>query len=192
MSSGPDAENTTACGPTESREPLDARTSYRVVLEDIASGIETADSFAIKFSLLTKTPISKMKHVVRALPAPIWAGQGRARAEHVLALIEEAGGRGSIVETGSAAPRPATPATSASPAGPAKPAGVKFACRWCGFPMREDETRCGFCMTAIGDVEKKEPRAEPRIPAKVIPRKRLMCYAAVLVVGIMIIELFIR
>ncbi len=189
MSSGPDAEKTATHDPTDPREPLDGRKSYRVILEDITSGIETADSFAIKFSLLTRTPLSKMKHVVRALPATIWSGRGRARAESILALIDEAGGRGKIVETEGAAPQSAS---AASPAGPAATANGKLACRWCGFPMKEDETRCGFCMTAIGDVEKNEHHADPKTPAKAISRKRLMCYAAVLVVGIILIELFVR
>ncbi len=110
MPSGADAEKTATQGPAYPRESLDGQKSFRVILEDILSGIETTDSFAIKFSLLTKTPISKMKHVVRRLPAPIWSGQGRSRAEHILALIEEAGGKGTIVEVGGSAPAPAAPA----------------------------------------------------------------------------------
>jgi hypothetical protein len=196
MSSGSDAEQTSTQKSAHFGDVPGGRNSYRVMLEDIASGIETTDSFAIKFSLLTKTPISKTKHIVNRLPAPIWTGEGRSRAEHILALIEEAGGKGSIVETGSApsgspafAPSPA--AASAAPAGPASPVKCKSACRWCGFPMKEGETRCGFCMTAIGDAEKSENQREPRMRAKAVSRKRLVCYAVALVVGVVLIEILI-
>jgi len=189
MASGADAEKTATQGPMCPQDAPDGQKSYRVILEDILSGIETTDSFAIKFSLLTKTPISKIKHVVHRLPATIWSGQGRSRAEHILALIEEAGGKGKIVETGSVAP---PPASSVGPGGPAKPAKSKQTCRWCGFPMKEEETRCGFCMMAVGDVERSEHQPEPRTRAKVVARNRLICYAAVLVAGIIIIELLIR
>jgi len=195
MVSGADAEKTATRGPLYPRDTLDGQKSYRVILEDIASGIETNDSFAIKFSLLTKTPISKIKHVVHRLPAPIWSGQGRSRAEHILALIEEAGGRGKIVETGSDAPPPA------SPAGPAKEerrdknvkiAKSKSACRWCGFPMKEDETRCGFCMMAVGDVERSAHAPEPARRSKGISRKRIVFYAVILILGMIIAKLLTR
>ncbi|MFA4947923.1 MAG: hypothetical protein WC674_05355 [Candidatus Krumholzibacteriia bacterium] len=191
MPSGADAEKTATQGPVYPRETLDGQKSYRVIIEDITSGIETTDSFAIKLSLLTKTPISKMKHVVRCLPAPIWSGQGRSGAEHILALIEEAGGRGSIVETGGAPPAspagPGAPREPVGPGGPAKPAKSKSTCRWCGFPMKEEETRCGFCMMSVRDVERREHKPEPRKRAKVISRKRLICWAAVIIVVIMVI-----
>ena len=187
MPSGADAEKTATQGPMYPRDTIDGQKSYRVILEDIASGIETTDSFAIKFSLLTKTPISKIKHIIHRLPAPIWSGRGRSRAEHILALIEEAGGRGSIVEIEGAAP-----ASPVGAGGPAKPAKSKPTCRWCGFPMKEEETRCGFCMMAVGDVEKSEHQPVPRRGAKVVSRKRLICYAAVLVAGIIIIALLSR
>ncbi len=195
MFSGADDEKTATQGPVYPRDTLNGGRSYRVVLEDIASGMETPDSFAIKFSLLTKTPISKMKHVVHRLPAPIWSGQGRSKAEHILALIEEAGGRGSIVETGGAPP--ASPVEAGGPgkpagsAGPARPVKSKPACRWCGFPMKEEETRCGFCMMTVGEVEKAERQQEPRMPAKRFSRKRLICYGAILAAAILIIiEIF--
>jgi len=195
MVSGADAEKTATRGPLYPRDTLDGQKSYRVILEDIASGIETNDSFAIKFSLLTKTPISKIKHVVHRLPAPIWSGQGRSRAEHILALIEEAGGRGKIVETGGDAPPPASPAGPADPAKSAKTdksAKSKLACRWCGFPMKEDETRCGFCMMAVGDVERSAHAPEPARRSKGISRKRIIFYAVILILGIIIAKLLTR
>ena len=74
-----------------------------------------------------------MKHVVHRLPAPIWSGQGRSRAEQILALIEEAGGRGEIVETGSAAPHARIPR---GPRGARQDAGTPASLRAAGadFP----------------------------------------------------------
>jgi hypothetical protein len=196
MPSGADGEKTATQGPVYPRDTLGGQGSYRVILEDIASGMETTDSFAIKFSLLTKTPISKMKHVVHRLPAPIWSGQGRSKAEHILALIEEAGGRGSIVETGGAPP--ASPVEAGGPGkpagsgGPAKPVKSKSTCRWCGFPMKEEETRCGFCMMTVGEVEKSAHQPEPKMRSKRFSRKRLICYGAILVAAILIIIEIVR
>ena len=192
MVSGADAEKTATRGPLYPRDTLDGQKSYRVILEDIASGIETTDSFAIKFSLLTKTPISKMKHVVHRLPAPIWSGQGRSRAEHILALIEEAGGRGKIVETEVDAPPPASPAGPAKDERSDKNVKSKPVCRWCGFPMKEDETRCGFCMMAVGNVERSAHTPEPARRSKGISRKRIVFYAVILILGIIIAKLLTR
>jgi hypothetical protein len=177
MSSGADGKRAATQDPIIPGDPPDAGESFRVVLEDVVSGFETADSFAIKFSLLAKIPVSKVKHVTRNLPATIWSGQGRSLAERVLSLIEEAGGKGKIVESRSAAPVASQPA----PAKPAASAGSKHSCGWCGFPMKEGETRCGFCMTAVGEVATKAERAqEPRTRARSALAKRLICGAAVL------------
>jgi hypothetical protein len=155
---------------------FDGQKRFCVVLEEIRSDVETPDSFAIKFSLLTKTPISKMKHIVSNLPAPIWSGQGRSRAENILGLIDEAGGRGSIVEGVSA-----TLVKSS-----AKDAKNRMSCRWCGFPTKEGDTHCEFCMTPVGDIEKGECHWEGRGTANVIPPKRLLCYVLILVAGIVL------
>jgi len=187
MPSSADAERADAKEPMHPGDSPDGQKSYRVLLEDVASGIETADSFAIKFSLLTKTPISKTKLLVNHLPARIWSGQGRSRAEHILALIEEAGGRGSIVEAGSA-----PPASAAVPTGPDTPDESKTVCRLCGFPMKEEETRCGFCMTPVGEPAKSEPPPELPKKARSVSRKRVICYACVLAAGITIITLLSR
>jgi hypothetical protein len=185
MPSGADANKSATLGPLCPGDPIDGLKSYRVMLDDIASGLETADSFAIKFSLLTKTPISKMKHVVHRLPAPIWSGRGRSRAEHILALIGEAGGKGSIVEIENA-----SPASAEAPA--QQPAKGQLTCHWCGFPLKEEETHCGFCMTPVGNAERNEhPHEGPK--RKAIPSpKRLFCYVVALAVGIVIIEILMR
>ena len=152
---------------------FDGQKRFCVVLEEIRSDVETPESFAIKFSLLTKTPISKVKHIVNNLPAPIWSGQGRVRAESILALIDEAGGKGTIAEGG------APSAKSSAAHGKSRPS-----CRWCGFPLKEGDAFCDFCATPVADAEKGEFHWEGKGDADVIPPKRLLCYVVILVAGI--------
>ncbi|MDD4856470.1 MAG: hypothetical protein PHD74_00030 [Candidatus Krumholzibacteria bacterium] len=156
--------------------------TYRVVVERIRTEIETPDSFAIKFSLLTKTPLSKMKHLVGCLPVPIWTGAGRSRAESILKLVEEAGGEGKVIEMRADEPAPVA----------AKEREARQSCGWCGFPLKEGDKYCGFCMTPVGEAGDNDPR-HPRTPKRAcgIPAKRLLCYVVVLIVGI-IITMLIR
>jgi len=154
----------------------DSRKSFCVVLDEIRSDVETHESFAIKFSLLTKMPISKIKHIVGKLPASIWSGEGRTRAEHILVLIEQAGGKGSIVESGA----------SAHVESPPKEAANKLTCSWCGFPVKEGDTHCEFCVTPVGETGKSETKHEGRKAAASITPKRLLCYIVVLIVGIIV------
>lgn len=162
---------------------FDSRKGYTVMLDSIRSDIETSDSFAIKFSILAKMPLSKVKHMIRRLPARIWSGQGKGRAERILALVQEAGGNGSILE---GEPRPAAPAPRASEERPS--------CGYCGFPLNEGDRRCGFCMTPVGEtagagkpgaVPASGATDAPRRRFAAVPPKRLLVYAVILVVGIL-------
>ncbi len=164
--------------------------AYRVVLDDVSSGIETVDSFAIKFSLLTKSPLARMKHIARRLPATVWEGPGRPRAERVLSLIEEAGGKGRIVETG-IAPSDAPERRESSPKSVTAPS-VAPACAMCGFPMKAGETRCGFCMTKAGGAERVDPLPVSEPPARKFSRTRLLFFGACFVAGVTLIKLFLR
>jgi len=181
MPSGADADKAARRAPQFSGDRIEEPKSYRVVLEGLGSEIETVESFAIKFSLLTKTPLSKTKHYVKRLPAVIWMGQGRSSADRILALLEEAGGSGAIVEIDTASP--------VTTAGCPK---SKAACRWCGFPMKEGESVCGFCRTPVEGAERSAPPPKPEKPEKAISRKRLYLYASILVLGIFIIRLVTR
>lgn len=190
MRFGSDHGKASAQDPPRPRDILEEKRTYRVVLDDISSGIETVDSFAIKFSLFTKSPLARMKHIVRRLPATVWAGEGRSRAERVLALIEEAGGRGRVVEA-DAAPVEA-PESREDPPNSAKVPEAERTCAMCGFPMKSGETRCGFCMTAAGGAGRVDPQPVPASSVKTIPRKRFLLYGACLLVGLILITIFLR
>lgn len=196
MFSRADQERARAQSPPDPLTLLDGRKTYRVVIDDIASGMETSDSFAIKFSLLTRSPLSRMKHVVRRLPATVWSGTGRSQAERVLALIEEAGGKGRIVETGDApSAAPATGEVQAKGEASAKPAAAPPAgrsCAMCGFPMNDGETRCGFCRTPVGAAGRRGPHGKSAISVRAISRKRLALYGACLVVGLLLFTILVR
>ena len=175
MASGMDTNMKSAQRPVQPEDHFEGAKTFTVVLEGIRSDVETRDTFTIKFSLLTKAPLSKMKHIVSSLPATVWTGPGLSRAKSVLALIEEAGGKGSIVENGAAAP---------AKAGPEEPKGER-ACAWCGFPLKEGEALCGFCMTPVKDGARKAER--PRSSGtrfKGARWKRFLLYGIILAVGI--------
>jgi hypothetical protein len=175
----PSAANTNSAagrGPDVLGAGEERRKTFCVILDEIRSDVETPESFAIKFSLLTKTPVSKMKHIASRLPATVWSGEGQSRARHILALIEEAGAKGRIVES----------AVNAVVANPPKETASKRACSWCGFPMKEGDTRCEFCMTPVGEAGKTEVPHENRKARRSIPPKRLLCYLIILIAGIVI------
>lgn len=160
---------------------FEGQKSYCVILDEVRSDMETAESFAIKFSLLMKIPITKTKHLMAKFPATIWTGFQRARAENILSLMEEAGGVGRIVEGTTE-----VPVRDSSRAD--KP---RLTCRWCGFPLKEGDPFCSFCMTPVQEsgnsgrhwiVERKLTGMSPR---------RLLLYVGILIlVGVVVTLLF--
>ncbi len=154
----------------------EARTLHRVMLTGVRSEMETSDSFAIKFSILAKAPLPRVKQLMRSLPVALWTGTSKGKAEQILELVEEAGGKGSIVQTAAVAPRPAEDP---------KVASTKCAC--CGFPMKEGAERCEFCRTAVGEsaVEKLHWTAAKK--RKGVPRARLVVYLCIIAVEIVVL-----
>jgi len=161
---------------------FEGQKSYCVILDEVRSDMETAESFAIKFSLLTKIPVTKTKHMMAKLPATIWAGFGHAKAENILSLIEEAGGVGRIIEGN----------TEALVRDSSKANKAHLTCRWCGFPLKEEELFCGFCMTPVheGDHPGRHWVVERKLSG--MPPRRLFVYIAVLIIGGIIITLLSR
>ena len=181
MVSGMNTNVKSAQRPVSAEDVFAGGKTYSVILEGIRSDMETRDTFTIKFSILTKAPLSKMKHIMSTLPATVWTGPGRSRAQSILALIEEAGGKGSIVEGGAAAPAKASPKESKESKG-------QQVCAWCGFPLKEGESLCGFCMTPVKDGAPKMERHNPSAARfRGVRPKKLLLYGIVLVLGIVVL-----
>jgi hypothetical protein len=152
--------------------------SYSVVLESIRSEIETLDSFSLKFSVLLKMPVTRMKHVVKRLPATLWKGKSRSKAKMLVELAEEAGGVARIVENRES-PR-------ADQSEKDKKAAEKVVCSKCGFPLKKDDVFCNFCMTSIK--EKTGTRVSAPVVEKQaqIPTARLFFYFVILLMGVIL------
>ena len=162
-----------------SAESHGADTILRVVLEGVKRDIETPDSFAIKFSILAKMPLSKVKQMLRSMPLAIWRGKSRSKAEHILALVEEAGGRGTVVTEAASAPKAEPEELSSAPAH----------CRYCGFPLKPEDARCEFCRTAIAENPKERLHWAAASRHAGIPRARLVAYVCIIAVGVFILLL---
>ena len=142
--------------------------SYSVVLDSIRSEVETADSFALKFAVLLKIPVTKAKHMVRRLPSTIWKGGSHAKAKMLVELAAEAGGNARVVANEQAPP----PRTESAP----KKARGKAVCQKCGFPLKPTDEFCNFCMTPVNEqagTRAPVPTVEKRSP---IPPSRLLFY----------------
>ena len=122
-------------------------TLYRVVLEGIKSEIETPGSFAIKYGILTSTPVTRIKFMLRNLPKTILETKNAPRARGALELIEEAGGVGLIEELN---PEEAPKVEIAEEEPTIANAGEQ-SCLKCGFPLKKGDEYCQFCHTPLGE-----------------------------------------
>ena len=153
--------------------------SYSVVLDSIRLEIETMDSFSLKFSVLLKMPVTRVKYLVKRLPNTLWKGKSPSKAKVLVELAEEAGGVAHIVEHHD------VPSVSAE--SKEKKVGGKTECSKCGFPLKKDESFCGFCMTPVEELK------GTRTPAPVvveknpqIPISRLLFYLTILFVVVIL------
>ena len=151
--------------------------SYSVVLDSIRSEIETQASFALKFSVLLKMPVTRVKHVVKRMPSTLWKGKSLSKAKMLVELAEEAGGVAHIVENRAASPEPREEEAKKQ---------SKAACAKCGFPLKKDDEFCNFCMTPV-----KEPTGQ-KVSAPVveknphIPTARLFFYLVLLLLAVIL------
>ncbi len=152
---------------------------YSVVLDAINSDMETLDSFALKFSILMRIPVTKVKHMVSRLPNTMWTGRKRSKANMLLELIGEAGGAGRVVENFE---RPGEIDEKEKVKSPSDEL-----CRKCGFPMKEDEEYCSFCMTSVKERKGKPVVSKPVIEkSPMIPTARFLFYFVILIAGVIL------
>lgn len=165
---------------------------YRVVLEGLGNEAETMEAFAIKFSLLTNTPISKIKYLLRSIPVTLWTGDVRTGAESLLSVIEEAGGRAVIEEVDPKRAEDIEIPVDRSQEDAAELVKEKAGgpCPKCGFPNSGDEEYCRFCTTPLTDSVKRRVAdlAGAGKNKHWIPVKRLLVYVIVLL-GVIIWDL---
>ncbi len=151
---------------------------YRVVLEGLGSDYETLESFIIKFSLLAKIETTKVKAMVSKLPVTIWTGQGDVLAKRILGIIREAGGRGVIVEEKEHHVEHEKKSV--------KEDQRDKACAKCGFPLKEDDVFCSFCMSPVGKMERKGNvfRKRGKTGKYKVPPSRLFLYCIIVFLAI--------
>jgi hypothetical protein len=166
----------------ETESTTRTRTSYNVILEGVEKSIETRDSFAIKFSVIARVPVSKIKHIARTTPATLWKGQTKSRALHLLSLIEEAGGVGRIVEEEIAVDAGGRDAQGGKTACP-------HTCSKCGFPLKKGDTYCDFCMTPVNSTNSCTTVFRHTSRHYAVPPARLLLYLVVLFVGIILLTM---
>ena len=152
-----------------------------VVIDGVRTEIETVESFAIKFGLLTNMPVTKVRHIVSRTPARVWTGTSPSKAKGLLSLIEEAGGTGRIVSEEVRVERPETARDDAPGGG---------CCSKCGFPLKKDDGFCQFCMSPVSGVERRISRA-PRLDGNnAVPPTRMLFYLLVLFAAVVITIVF--
>lgn len=152
--------------------------SYSVVLDSIRPEIETMDSFSLKFSVLLRTPVTKVKYMVKRLPCTLWRGKSRSKARTLVELAEEAGGVAHIVENHDA--------PSAGVGSKAKNDADKAICQKCGFPLKEEDKFCNFCMTPVKESTGKRTSAPVVEKNPQIPPARLFFYLVLLFIVVIL------
>ncbi|MBU8922501.1 MAG: hypothetical protein KOO63_11845 [Bacteroidales bacterium] len=159
------------------------RSKYHVVIDGVVNQVETLDSFAIKFGLLTNIPVTKLKHILRNIPASMWVGTSKSKANGLLTLVEEAGGVGRIVVE-----KPVEESTEHE-SNPALKNARENSCSKCGFPLNKDDDFCQFCMTRVGEI--KDIPSEKNVSCEKaartsIPLARLLFYVLVVFAAVII------
>lgn len=155
-------------------------TIYRVLLEGIKQE-ETPDSFAIKYGIMTSTPVTKIKFMLRNLPKTILETKSDSKARGTLGLIDEAGGIGRIEDYN---PEEA-PKVEIAEEEPAIDDTVEKNCLKCGFPLKKSDKFCRFCHTSL--VETSGHRRNTIMKARgesslVTPKRLVICVVVFLLV----------
>jgi hypothetical protein len=150
---------------------------YRVVLEAIDPHRETKESFALKLSMQTHTPVTRINAIVKNMPCPVKTGLSMSQAKKFSTVLEEFGGIVTIVEyvvsAGDSDPelesrRMPNGQTGDHPIAPAvdqrlKGTGESIVCSNCGWENNGEVEFCAFCYAKFGDQPALRPLAD-RLP----------------------------
>ena len=157
-----------------------AGTIYRVVFEGIKRDIETSDSFAIKYGILTSTPVTKIKFMLRNLPKTFLETKNGPKARGTLELIEEAGGIGRIEEIN---PEEKLK-VEISEEDPAIVTTREKSCLKCGFPVKDSDKYCQFCHSPLVETGRRKVKTIMKVggAGHLITPKRLVITVVVLLI----------
>jgi hypothetical protein len=158
---------------------MQKETIYRVVLEGVKSE-ETLDSFAIKYGILTSTPVTRIKFMLRNLPKTIIETKNAARARGTLELIEEAGGAGTLEEFDPEV-KPTVEIADEEPTIATVP---EKNCMKCGFPLKNGDEYCQFCHTPLSDSKPQSIKTVLKAGGggHLVQPKRLYIYLGIVIV----------
>lgn len=177
-------------GPVPGEERDSRGTVYRVVIQGTNSDVETLDSFAIKYGILTNTPVTRLKLMMRTLPKAVMETRSASKARGALALIEEAGGIGLIEEF---SPEEELRTGMSEEVAKAAVAREGEVCPKCGFPLKKGDEFCQFCHTPM--VERKGETIVRILKAggggNLLSPKRLIIYAVLVLLAILF-DLIVR
>jgi len=178
--------------PEDGGKTADGRSNeiiYRVVIEGIKREIETPDSFAIKYGILTSTPVTRIKFMIRNLPKTILETKSAPRARGALELIEEAGGIGLLEEYDPEE----KPKVEIAEEDPTIATVEESNCLKCGFPLKKGEKYCQFCNTPLMETKVDEVKAVLKAGGGgyLVAPKRLLFYV-VLVLLILVFGILTR
>ncbi len=157
-----------------------AGTIYRVIFEGIKRDIETSDSFAIKYGILTSTPVTKIKFMLRNLPKTVLETKNGPKARGTLELIQEAGGIGTIEEIN---PEEKLK-VEISEEDPAIVAIREKSCLKCGFPLKDSDKYCQFCHSPLVETGSRKVKTIMKAggAGHLITPKRLVITVVVLLI----------
>jgi hypothetical protein len=142
---------------------IHTRRFYRVVLERIDGRRETLDSFAIKLSMATRTPIKRAKQIGMNLPHTIKSNLSAPQANRLKSVVEEIGGiarlEAHLVTPGEKARAAPTELKSAGPS-----TSAPFVCPSCGWEEKGGAMHCPMCLRKFRDPRRKRETLKARLP----------------------------
>lgn len=150
---------------------------YRVVLEAIDLHRETKDSFALKLSMQTRTPVTRINAIVNNMPCPVKSGLSMSQAKKFSTVLEEFGGIVTIIEyvvkagdsdpaaeeRWSPADQPGAHFIATADDQRLKGSGEPITCPNCGWENSGEAEFCSFCYAGFGAQPDPRPLAD-RLP----------------------------
>jgi len=158
----------------------DGGVRYRVIIDGIRDQYETLDSFCIKLSLFLRAPITRIKVITNKMPCVLWSYSDELKAKKLVKLVEEAGGEAHIEELRD------------EPDETKEEIDHDLVCKLCGFPLKEEDKFCPFCMTPVTGQDKQNVDAKEKSTSisdkqkYTIPPYRLLIYLIIVIVALIL------